>query len=255
MVLGVVQGFTEFLPVSSSGHLVVGQELMGVNPPGQSFEIALHVATLLSIVVVYRTRLATLIRDAAKRDPEAWRYIGLLVLATVPAAVVGLGFKDRIEHLFDVPIVTGVCFLFTGVVLWTAKSALARGPEGQPGVGAALLMGLAQSVALLPGVSRSGMTTITGLWTRVSPDEAAAFSFLMLIPAVSGALLLAIPDLMNGDGGVAAGPLLAGAIAAAVTGVLAIRVFLVMLRRRSFHLFGVYLWILAAGFLLYLGRG
>ena len=99
------------------------------------------------------------------------------------------------------------------------------------------------------------MTTITGLWGRVTPDEAAAFSFLMLIPAVLGALVLAIPDLMAGEGGVGPAPLLAGSAAAAVTGVLAIRVFVVMLRKRSFHLFGVYLWVVGAAFLFYLSRG
>jgi len=255
VVLGVVQGLTEFLPVSSSGHLVVGQALLGVNPPGQSFEISLHVATLFSIVVVYRARLVGLVRDAGKGDPEAWRYLGLLVLATIPAAAVGLGLKDGIEHLFDVPVVAAVCFIFTGCVLWTAKAALARNPSGHPGVASALFMGFAQALALLPGVSRSGMTTITGLWRGVSTDEAAAFSFLMLIPAVLGALVLAIPDLAGGGGGVARGPLLAGSIAAAVTGILAIRIFVAMLRRRSFHWFAVYLWVVAAGFLSFLSLG
>ncbi len=254
VVLGVVQGLTEFFPVSSSGHLVVGQTLMGVDPSGVSFEIALHVATLLSVIAVYRGRLAGLARDATRGDPAAWRYLGLLVLATVPAAVVGLAFKARIEGLFDLPVVAGVCFLVTGAVLWTAKAALARAPRGEPGVPAALLMGIAQAAALLPGISRSGMTTITGLWKGVDAEEAAAFSFLMLLPAVAGALILATPDLVRGDGGVGTAPLLAGSVAAALTGVLAIRVFVAMLRNRSFHWFAVYVWVLGAGFLFYLGN-
>ncbi len=255
VVLGVIQGLTEFFPVSSSGHLVVGQTLMGVDPAGVSFEIALHVATLVSVVWVYRPRLLGLARDASRGDADAWRYLGLLVLATVPAAVVGLGFKTRIEGLFERPMVAGVCFLVTGVVLWTARAALARDPRDRPGVGAAVWMGMSQAFALLPGISRSGMTTITGLWRGVDAEEAAAFSFLMLLPAMSGALLLAIPDLVGGEGGVGAGPLLAGSLAAALTGILAIRVFVVMLRNRSFHWFAVYVWLLGAGFLSYLAAG
>ena len=255
VVLGAVQGFTEFLPVSSSGHLVVGQTLMGVNPPGQSFEIALHVATLVSIVIVYRARLGALVRDSIRGDREAWRYVALLALATVPAAVIGLGFQDGIEALFDRPVVAGACFLVTGAVLWTARSALAREPRDHPGPGAAILMGLAQALALLPGISRSGMTTITGLWKGVDTEEAAAFSFLMLIPAVLGALVLAVPDLAAGEGGVGTGPLLIGSAAAAVTGVVAIRLFVAMLRQRSFHWFAVYLWVLGASFLSYLAAG
>ena len=125
-LLGILQGATEFLPVSSSGHLVIGQAVLGIELPGVAFEVAVHVATLLSVVVVYRDRLLELALGAAKREGAAWRYIGLLALATVPAAVVGVALRSVIEGLFDSTWITGVAFLVTGALLWSVRSAQRR---------------------------------------------------------------------------------------------------------------------------------
>ena len=160
LVLGLTQGFTEFLPVSSSGHLVIGQALLGIQVPGVSFEVAVHVATLLSVLLVYRRRVGTLAVGAFKLDPEAWRYLSLLVLATVPAGVLGLTLGDPIERLFEAPEVAGGALLVTGTFLWTTRRALARNPQGKPGARAALVMGMAQACALVPGISRSGATVV-----------------------------------------------------------------------------------------------
>lgn len=252
LLLGVVQGATEFLPISSSGHLVMGQALLGVEIPGVSFEVAVHVATLLSVLVVYRERLTELVRGAWARERVAWRYMGLLVVATLPAAVLGLGAGDVLEELFEAPAVAGGALLVTGLFLWTSRGALARGPARTPTLGIALLMGLAQSLALVPGISRSGATVVAGLWLGVEAEEAAAFSFLMAIPAILGAAVLQVPDLAKGGVGMAPGPLLLGSGAAAVVGVLAIRVFIRMLRRKSFHRFGPYCWAAGGAFLLFL---
>lgn len=249
LILGIVQGATEFLPVSSSGHLVMSQELLGVHVEGVFFEVAVHVATLLSIMLVYRERLAGLARGVVERDRGAGEYIGLLVAATIPAAVVGLAFEDRLERLFDTPVVPAVAFLFTGLLLWSSRRPLARDPRGVPTLRIAVLMGLAQCLALVPGVSRSGSTVVTALWLGVAPAEAAAFSFLMAIPAIGGAAVLQVPDLMAAPPAIGATPLAVGGVAAAVTGVLAIRTFVRMLRNRSFHHFAVYLWIVGIAFL------
>jgi undecaprenyl-diphosphatase len=250
LVLGIVQGATEFLPVSSSGHLVLGQELMGLTIPGVVFEVAVHVATLVSILVVYRARVARLIMGAARGQREALQYLGLLVLATIPAAGLGLFFRNAVEAVFDDPAVAGVAFLVTGVVLWTSRGALRRHPEERPTVRSALVMGVAQAFALVPGISRSGTTVVAGLWSGVSGREAAAFSFLMAVPAIAGAALLQLPELRGA--GIPAAPLLAGSAAAAVTGVLAIRSFVALIRNQAFHRFAYYLWPLGAGFLVYL---
>ena len=255
VVLGVLQGATEFLPVSSSGHLVVGQALMGLDLPGVFFEVAVHVATLVSVLFVYRHRVYELLRGAARRDGEAWGYLGLLILATMPAAVVGILFEGRVEALFESTAAVAVAFLLTGGLLWTSRRALAREPGGRPGVPQALLMGMAQAFALVPGISRSGTTVVVGLWCGVETERAAEFSFLMAVPAIGGAALLQVPELMAHGAGVDAGSLVVGTGVAGITGILAIWSFVALLRKKAFHLFAPYLWVLGLGLLawLYLG--
>ncbi|MDE2806004.1 MAG: undecaprenyl-diphosphate phosphatase [Gemmatimonadota bacterium] len=255
-LLGLLQGATEFLPVSSSGHLVMGQALLGIELPGVTFEVAVHFATLLSVLIVYRGRVGRLLAGVARLDPEQMRYAGLLLLASVPAAVAGIGFGGFFESLFDTPAVAGAALLVTGCVIWTARGALAREPSGRPGAGVAIAMGLAQAAAIVPGISRSGATVVAGLWRGVSPSEAAAFSFLMSVPAIGGAALLKLPAAGWGGGGdgTLAGALAVAAIVACVTGVLAIRAFRMMLERRAFHFFAPYLWVAGAAFLVFTGR-
>lgn len=253
LLLGFIQGATEFLPVSSSGHLVIGQALLGLEIPGVTFEVVVHVATLVSVLVVYRLRVATLLRGALAGEREAWRYLGLLAVATLPVVVVGLFFREPVEALFENPWTVGGALFVTGTFLWTTRWAMRRDPGGAPGVAAALLMGVAQTFALIPGISRSGATVVAGLWMGVEAREAAAFSFLMAIPAIGGAAVLQIPELLEGATGVSLPVLAAGGLAAAVTGVVAIWSFVALLRRREFHWFGVYCWVVGALFLAYLG--
>ncbi len=252
LVLGVVQGATEFLPVSSSGHLVIFQEVLDIHVGGVVFEVVVHLATLVSILLVYRSRVADLLAGMARRDASAWQYTGLLVVATLPAVVAGLLLRGPIEALFENAVAPGVALLVTGTILWPTRRALARAAAERPGVWAALLIGMAQAAALVPGISRSGSTVVAALWLGVAAPEAAAFSFLMAVPAIAGAAVLQLPEL----GSLAAGPgwaaLLVGGVAAGVTGVLAIRTFVAMLDRRSFHLFAPYCWAVASAYLLYL---
>lgn len=295
IVLGLVQGFTEFFPVSSSGHLVMTEALLGLSLPGVAFDVALHVATLVSVVVAYRARLLRLVRGL--RDSDTQQYIGKLVLATIPAAIVGLGLADWFEARFDDPVFTGTMLLVTGAVVWSSRWALARdavrirdvvpiaipvavavlagtrqpllavaavlaaimvvawasaprGGEAQPSAVTSAIMGIIQAAAILPGISRSGSTVVAALWRRLDPVAAAEFSFLMSIPAILGAAILSLPDLGRGGVPIGAAPLAAGTIAAGFAGVLAIRVFVGMLRRRSFHWFAWYCWAAGAAFLL-----
>ena len=251
VVLGFVQGATEFLPVSSSGHLVIAQTLLSIEVPGVMFEVAVHVATLLSILLVYRSRVTDLVRGAVAGNREAYHYVGLVVVATIPAALLGVLAKDYIEALFDNPYAPGFALLATGAFLWSSKAALAGATEARPTWTAALLIGLAQACALVPGISRSGATVVAALWLGVEAREAAAFSFLMAVPAIAGAALLQILDLGT-VGGLSTSVLIAGGATAAVTGVLAIRTFVALLARRSFHLFAPYCWLAGAAFLIFL---
>lgn len=250
-LLGILQGATEFLPVSSSGHLVMGQTLLGIELPGAGFETALHAATLLSVVIVYRARIGALLAGIVRGEGEQLGYGGLLLLASVPAAIAGVGFGGFFESLFDRPWIAGAGLVVSGCVVWMARGALARGPRGGMRAGTALAVGVAQAAAIVPGVSRSGATVVAALWKGVDPAEAAAFSFLMSVVAVGGAALLKLPEVVSASGPVALPPLAVASAAACAAGVLAIRLFRAMLERRSFHVFAPYLWVAGAVFLWY----
>jgi len=243
LVLGIVQGLTEFLPVSSSGHLVVAEALLGLRTPGVFVEVTVHVATLFAVVIVYRERLAGLAVGVVRGGRAAWRYVGLLALASVPAAVVGLLFQDWFERTFDSLHVVGVGFLVTGTALWSTR-LVRPSDQGEPEPGGALAIGLAQALAILPGVSRSGSTVTAGMWVGVDPVRAAEFSFLMALPAIAGAAVLQIPEMADGAASVGVVPLGVSFLAALSSGVFAIRLLVRLLARRAFHRFAPYCWVL-----------
>ncbi|KPK02124.1 MAG: hypothetical protein AMS20_12490 [Gemmatimonas sp. SG8_28] len=218
ILLGFVQGLTEFLPVSSSGHLVVAQAAVGLATPGVVLEVLLHVATLLAVVIVYRERLVELMVGCVRGRAAAWRMVGLLALASVPAAVVGLALQDFFERAFDSLLAVGINFLITGCVLWSTRWAAPSTSEEVPGAVAA------------------------ALWFRVRPERAAEFSFLMALPAIAGAAVLELPHLSVGADGVGWGPLGVGFGAALISGVFAIRFLVALLRRGAFHRFAPYCW-------------
>jgi undecaprenyl-diphosphatase len=254
ILLGLVQGLTEFLPVSSSGHLVMAQMLMGLSQEGLLFEVTVHVATLASVLIFYRRRVGELVLGALRGQPEAWAYAAKLVVATLPAVVAVLAFGDVLEAQFDTPAVAGACLLLTGGILWTTRSTAPKAHGASPTLAAALLIGCAQAVAILPGISRSGATVATALALGVSPIAAAEFSFLMSVPAITGAAVRTLPDLS----GVGAGEipvLAAGAVVALVSGIAAIWLFVRLLRTQAFFRFSYYTWVVGASFLVWLAVG
>ena len=254
LVLGVVQGASEFLPVSSSGHLVIAQELLSLRIPGVHFEVIVHLGTLLSVLVVYRHRILALAMGVSfAARVEDFRYAGLILLATLPAGVLGVFFGDVIESIFDRPAIVGFALIVTGSLLYSTRWALRRPVSAAIGVRAALLIGVAQALALVPGISRSGATVSAALWLGVAPLEAAAFSFLLSIPAIAGAGLLQSVGMSQGADALTARPAWAGFAAAAVAGILAIRFFLAMLESRAFPAFSWYCWTAGLAFLAWLG--
>lgn len=252
-ILGIVQGLTEFLPVSSSGHLVIAQTLLRHDAtPGVFLEVALHVASLLAVVLVYRRRLLRILVGAVRRDDGAWRYIGLLAVATLPAAVVGLSLHDVIGVIFDTPAVAGTMLLVTGILLWSTRYIPRDRLREEPGWGLALAMGVAQAFAILPGISRAGSSIVTGLWGRVSGERVAEFSFLMAIPAIAGAGLLEARNLAGGIENIGAIPLLVGFLASLLSSIAAILLLVWLIRRQVFYAFSFYVWPAGLLFLLYL---
>lgn len=249
VVLGLVQGLTEFLPVSSSGHLVVVEALTGVKTPGVFVEVALHVATLGSVLVVYGRRLWTILADLARGRPDGGRYAGLLVLGTVPAGVIGLLLHRAVEARFESLAFVGGAFIATGFILWSTRRL--AGARERPTALGALAVGAAQAVAILPGISRSGSTVSAALWAGVTAPQAAEFSFLLAIPVIAGAALLEGRHMVVDLAAVGSVPLGVSFAVAFVTGIWSIRFLLALLSRGRFYAFAPYCWIVGALTLAY----
>lgn len=238
-ILGLVQGVTEFLPVSSSGHLVVLQAALGAEQQGILFEITVHVATLVSVLIFYRQRVGTLIAGTFRREPEAVSYVVKLVVATIPAVALVLIAGDFLKAQFESPQVAAIGFLVTASILWTTRWTISGARLTTLSWKAALLIGCAQAIAILPGISRSGSTVAAALALGVAPAVAAEFSFLMSVFAIGGAAVLAISDL-NLAANASIVPLAVAGGAAFVFGVAAIWLFIRLLKTRGFHYFAYY---------------
>jgi undecaprenyl-diphosphatase len=242
-VLGLVQGLTEFLPVSSSGHLVLAEALLGVRLPGVFVEVALHVATLLAVFIVYWQRIVELLHGAARGDKGTWRYLGLLLIATIPAGVIGVLFKNYFENSFHSMTTLGIQFVVTGVILWSTRWLGQRGTgTSEPSMSGSLVIGFGQAFAIIPAISRSGSTVAAALWVGMDPVKAGEFSFLMAIPVIGGAAVLEVPKLAQNAVVVGTGPLIVSFLVAMISGVIAIRWLLVLLRKGTFYKFAPYCW-------------
>lgn len=255
LVLGLVQGLTEFLPVSSSGHLVLAQHLFGLKEPLLFFDIGLHVATVLAVIVFVRRELAGMIRvigttpwldraglARAWREEPFLRLLILVVLGCLPTAFIGLVFRHPLTALFNSTRAVGWALLATGCLLLLSRFFL-KGRIGYDGLGPgrALVLGAVQGLAIIPGLSRSGVTITSGLFLGLERETAARFSFLLYLPAVGGALIL---ELAKPSGGLPeALPLLLGGAAAALSGYLALVVLVKILVRGRFHYFAPYCWL------------
>ncbi|MDP6447814.1 MAG: undecaprenyl-diphosphate phosphatase [Pirellulaceae bacterium] len=234
-VLAVVQGVTEFLPVSSSGHLVIVAAITGVHDEVADLNVVLHVGTLLSIFVFYWTRIWRLVG-------EDRRLIPLLIVGTIPAVVVGLTIELFFEEYLESPLLAGCMLPVTGLILlWAAASPRGEGTCGELTVSKSLLIGFSQAFAILPGISRSGSTISAGMRLGLSPQSAATFSFLLAIPAIGGAGVLKLVSLLR-DASESAPTtsaiyLLAGAALAFVVGLAALSWLIRWLERGRFQWF------------------
>jgi undecaprenyl-diphosphatase len=233
---GAIQGLTEFLPISSSGHLVLIPELIGREPPDLGTSAMLHLGTLMAIIVYYRADLLRM----ARFDRPARKMITLLVIGTIPAVIVGLGFESTLDRLNEnaravaaMLIVTGVVLLATTLIRVGDRTAASLGPKD------AALIGLAQSAALIPGISRSGMTISAGLGRAMEPEESARFAFLLGIPAIAGAGLLSAGRAISDGSGIGAETIVA-TVVAGVVGYLAIALLIRVLTAYGLGPFGVY---------------
>jgi undecaprenyl-diphosphatase len=245
MILGLIQGLTEFLPVSSSGHLEIAKSLFGINPEESFyFTIAVHGATVLSTLVVFRKEILQLISGSLKfKLNEETSYVLKIILSMIPVGIAGVLLKDPIEAMFNGNLVfVGSMLLITGMLL--ALAHFIRKRERNIGYLDALVIGIAQAIAVIPGISRSGATIATGLIIGNKKEEIAKFSFLMVLIPVIGANLLEIFTGETGTGSTGSGMILTGFITAFVSGYLACRWMIGLVKRSRLIWFSVYCLII-----------
>ncbi|MBD3385023.1 undecaprenyl-diphosphate phosphatase [candidate division KSB1 bacterium] len=258
ILLGILQGLTEFLPISSSGHLVLGQYLLGIENQGILFEVIVHFGTLMAVLLAFRKDIYAMLASlrplfgagslkkagAAFNASENMRWTFYILLATLPAVVVGLWLEDRIEAAFASPYLVSFMLLGTAAILLATKFFKASGRPLQSR--SALIIGLAQALAILPGISRSGSTISAGLWQHLSGNDAARFSFLLSIPAILGATLLKSVDLFQQHLEVSVlATLLVGFLFSFVSGYFGIILLLNIVKKGKLYWFAPYCVIIA----------
>jgi len=261
--LGLLQGVTEFLPVSSSGHLALARAFFGNDiMPGITFEIVVHFGSFCSIAVYYREKLLAIISDFFKSfSPEGIRekrfitdkntqFSYIILLSMIPAVIVGFTLKDPVEALFLNPFFVSVMLMVTGTLLFSTR--FVGHPDKEVSAGKGFLMGIAQSLAILPGISRSGSTISVGLFSGINRQSVANFSFLMVLPVLAGAMLLEVMEIMeNGIEFAAALSLVAGFLTSFLSGYFALKYLIILLKKEKFHYFAFYCWGLGIFGILY----
>lgn len=246
ILLGIVQGITEFLPISSDGHLELANVMMGINSSESlPFIVILHGATTLSVLVVFYRDILNLLRSLFRLSPpEDMRYIAKLLISMVPVGIVGLFFKDQVESLFSGNLLlTGGCLIFTGLLLWLSQFNFSGKENQDVSYGQAFIIGCFQALAVLPGLSRSGSTISTALMMGIGKEKATRFSFLMVIVPILGALLLEVKHLFETPPTADSTPLslyLIGFVTAFLCGIWACKVVLAAVRRGKLSWFAYY---------------
>lgn len=252
LILGIIQGLTEYLPVSSSGHLAIGQAFFGMDNGEENlmFTVAVHVATVLSTLVVLWREIEWLFKGVIKCEMNAeTKYLLNIVVSMIPVGIVGLFFKDQVEEVFGSGLLlVGFCLLITASLLIFSYYSRPRKKEHISWKDA-LIIGIAQAVAVLPGVSRSGSTIATGIMLGNKKEQLAQFSFLMVIPPILGEALLDVLKAMKGEavmGSIEVLPLIVGFLAAFLSGCLACKMMINLVKRGKLIYFGIYCAILGS---------
>ncbi len=266
IILGIVQGLTEFLPISSSGHLVLGQELLGIiHQPDIAFEVFVHFGTLISVIAMFWKDIRLIILSIVQvisspfkiksiyKENYHFRIAVYIFIGSLPAGIIGLMFKNDVELLFNDPKFVAVMLLITGLILFLTKFSNPR-KDSKVGLASAIVIGFAQAVAIIPGISRSGITISSGLFSGVSSAEAARFSFLLSLPVIFGATIMETKELLevpirNDQFFV----LFAGTIVSAISGYIAIKLVLSIIQKQKFSWFAYYCFIVGILGLFFIG--
>ena len=265
IILGIIQGLTEFLPVSSSGHLVLGQIFFGITESQLPFDISVHMGTLLAVLVVYASDIRAIlvsvfgfISKAVSLKPMAHllkedknlQLAGLILIGSIPTAFIGLVIKQFEHILFASEVLVGFMLILTGTILWTSKNFyFSKSKKDGFSIKKALIIGVGQGLAVIPGISRSGTTIALGMFLGLDRHNAAKFSFLLSIPAILGAQILSIKDMIN-SGLVIDSITIYATIVSFITGLLALKLLLSLVHSGRFHLFAPYCWLIGSLVLL-----
>lgn len=262
-LLGLLQGLTEFLPVSSSGHLVLAKQLLHVdNPDMLSFDVYVHFGTLISVCIIFRKDIANIVISFWETlRTKSWRttfvtneYFRLgtaILLASIPAGVLGLMYREQIAEAFRDPKLVSVNLVITGLFLFLTR--FPKPIEGKRiGFFTAVMIGIAQAVAILPGISRSGSTISTALYLKLPPSQAARFSFLLSIPVIAGAALLETKSVIRQGMEIGFTPFLVGLVAAALMGYVSIKLLLRIIERGRFNWFAAYCFAVGIAGILFI---
>lgn len=244
VLLGLVQGLTEFLPVSSSGHLVIGQALLGINSDMLSFDIFVHVGTLVAVFVAFWDDIAALLKR------PFCRFTALIIIACIPAGLMGVLLDDLFAALFQSVTAVALALIVTGLLLVISDRFHGEKTIAELRFSEALVIGFFQGCAITPGLSRSGSTIFGALLCGLKRSEAAKFSFIVSIPVILGAALKQGYDMTGAGGMVIEWTYFLGAAVAAACGYIAIRIFLRLLEKKSLRWFAYYVWLLAAAVLI-----
>jgi undecaprenyl-diphosphatase len=259
IVLGAVQGLTEFLPVSSSGHLVIAQNLFGIREPQLSFDVAVHLGTLMAVFIYFRKDIhaltATLMRcfflilkgrwsELPSREDPDMKWILMICAGSIPTAIIGLLFHEISDRLFSSVLLVGIMLSITGILLWFTRGIRKQAKTmTEFSLLDAVVIGLVQGIAVLPGISRSGSTISTAIYLGVSRETAARFSFLLSIPAIFGATLLTAKDMTN-EASFDAATVLFGMLTSGIVGYLALSLLVYIVNQGRLHYFSPYCWLL-----------
>ena len=247
IILGIIQGLTEFLPISSSGHLVLGQDVLDVKLEGNNFEIVTHLGTLVSVLCIFWKEILSLILNI--NDKITRNYIFYLIIGTIPAVIIGFGAKYYISELFDSVQLVSVALIFTGLILFFSQKVKKNSLPID--VSKALLIGISQAIAIIPGISRSGITICTALALGMSGKDAAKFSFLLAIPAISGAGLLWILDSQSNISFIPFTSLIMAFLSSFIVGYICLKWLLNLLESGKFYFFGYYCFMIGLIVLLF----
>ncbi|MGN1401495.1 MAG: undecaprenyl-diphosphate phosphatase [Bacillus sp. (in: firmicutes)] len=259
IVLGLVQGFTEPIPVSSSGHLVLIQHYFGVKVEGMSFELLMNSASLIAVLLIYRKDIVRLAHNglqyATKRTDSAkddFRFIIYLIIATIPAGLAGVLFEDFISDNLKSIKVLGVTLLITGIALWSIRNLRGRKNDNDLSIKDAIIIGLAQMVALIPGISRSGATIVAAMLLGTKQETALRFSFLLFIPVSLGGMILSFSDILSDPQlGTLALPYTLAFMASLVASYFSLKWFMNIMARGNLIYFAIYCFIVGTSVLIF----